>query len=340
MTSVLLDVEDLVKVFPLTRGTILRRTVGIVRAVEGVSFHIGERETVGLVGESGCGKSTVARCILRLIEPTSGKISFEDMDVTTSDKRALRRLRARIQIVFQDPYSSLNPRMTVSNLLAEPLEFHNLVATRRESAARVAELLELVGLPASAASRYPHSFSGGQRQRIGIARALAVNPKLLVLDEPVSALDVSIQAQILNLLRDLQSDLGISYLFIAHDLSLIRHLSHRVLVMYLGQIVESASSTALFEGGARHPYTQALLSSVPVPDPVKERARRRIRLRGDVPSALDPPPACRFHTRCFKAQQICSEEEPPLEPVAGADHCAACFYAQPMTTLDQAAENR
>jgi oligopeptide transport system ATP-binding protein len=328
VTADLLQVDDLVKVFPVTRGAVLRRTVGSARAVDGVSFSIREGETLGLVGESGSGKTTVARCILRLVEPTSGRIVFQGRDVSACGRTELRTFRRQVQIVFQDPYGSLNPRMSVSELIAEPLRFHGLVRGRRELGMRVAEVLELVGLSPDQARRYPHAFSGGQRQRIAIARALASNPKLVILDEPVSALDVSIRAQILNLLDDLQSELGLAYLFVAHDLSLVRHISDRVAVMYLGKIVETAGCDELFEA-PQHPYTQALLSAVPVPDPEKERLRGRLPVRGDVPSAIEPPRACRYHTRCFKAQAVCSEHEPPLEAVAGSDHRAACFFAEP-----------
>jgi oligopeptide/dipeptide ABC transporter ATP-binding protein len=324
----LLRVEDLVKFFPVTRGAILRRTVGLARAVDGVSFSIREGETLGLVGESGSGKTTVARCILRLVEPTSGRILFRGEDIAACDRRKLRSFRRRIQIVFQDPQSSLNPRMSVADLIGEPIRFHGLARGRREVRLRVRDLLELVGLAAEHANRYPHSFSGGQRQRIAIARALGAEPKLLILDEPVSALDVSIRAQILNLLEDLQSELGLSYLFVAHDLSLVRHIADRVAVMYLGKIVETADRDDLFEA-PQHPYTQALLSSVPLPDPEKERRRRRLPVHGEAPSVLDPPPACPYHTRCFKAQPVCSEQVPPLDPV-GPRHRAACFFAEPL----------
>lgn len=334
MSDELLRVENLVKFYPVTRGAILRRAVGVARAVEGVSFTLRRGETLGLVGESGCGKSTVARCILRLIEPTSGRILFEGEDLTSCDRKDLRRLRRKMQMVFQDPYGSLNPRFTVADLVAEPLLFHKLTSSEADTSRRVAELLELVGLAPEHATRYPHEFSGGQRQRIGIARALASEPKVLILDEPVSALDVSIRAQILNLLESLQRELGLSYLLIAHDLSLIRHVSHRVVVMYLGKVVEIADRQRLFEA-PQHPYTQALLSAVPLPDPRQERARRRIPLPGEVPSSIDPPAACSFHTRCFKAEQVCTQKEPPLAPVdddTGA-HRAACFFAEPMKVV-------
>jgi oligopeptide/dipeptide ABC transporter ATP-binding protein len=328
MTEELLRVEDLVKAFPVTRGAVLRRTVGLARAVDGISFSIREGETLGLVGESGSGKTTVARCLLRLVEPTSGRIEFRGENLVSCDRKALRRFRRQIQIVFQDPHGSLNPRMSVFDLIAEPLRFHGLARGRPALRRRVEELLELMGLAGEHGRRYPHAFSGGQRQRIAIARALASEPKLLILDEPVSALDVSIRAQILNLLEDLQGELGLSYLFIAHDLSLVRHICDRVCVMYLGKIVETADRDTLFEA-PQHPYTQALLSAVPLPDPRKERSRRRLPVRGEVPSALEPPPACRYHTRCFKAQPVCSEHEPPLETVGAGGHRAACFFAEP-----------
>jgi oligopeptide transport system ATP-binding protein len=328
VSAELLRVDHLVKHFPVTRGAILRRTVGVVHAVDDVSFTLAEGETLGLVGESGSGKSTVARCILRLVEPTSGRIVFRGQDVSSVSQKTMRTLRRNMQIVFQDPYASLNPRMSVEDLIAEPLRFHGLANGRRATRKRVGEVLELVGLSAEHARRYPHAFSGGQRQRIAIARALACEPKLLVLDEPVSALDVSIRGQILNLLEDLQGELGISYLFIAHDLSLVRHICARVCVMYLGKIVETGDREDLFEA-PQHPYTQALLSAVPLPDPVKERRRGRLPVRGEIPSPIEPPPACRYHTRCFKAQAVCSEREPPLEPVGPRDHHTACFFAEP-----------
>ena len=325
MTAALLEVSDLTKVFPIVRGGAVRRAVGAVRAVDGVSLQIAAGETLGLVGESGCGKSTLARCILRLVEPSSGSVRFDGRDVLACDRGALRRLRHEMQIVFQDPYGSLDPRMTVEQLIAEPLQVHGLAGDRRERRARVAELLHLVGLSPEHASRHPRAFSGGQRQRIAIARALATEPKLLVLDEPVSALDASTRAQILELLAELQQRLGVSYLLVAHDLSLVRSVSHRVAVMYLGRIVETASPEELFEAPA-HPYTQALLSAVPIPDPQRERRRRRIVLRGEVGTTLPTGQMCPFQPRCFRSEERCGVEFPTLEAVARSDHRAACFY--------------
>ncbi len=321
----LLHVEGLTKHFPVTRG-VLGRTVGYVRAVDGVSFDVARGETLGLVGESGSGKTTVGRSILRLIEPTAGHVTFDGVDVLDADARELRRLRRSMQIVFQDPYSSLNPRMRVIDLVGEALEVHGL-ARGPEIERRVGELLARVGLSPSAINRYPHEFSGGQRQRIGVARALALEPKLIVCDEPVSALDVSIQAQVVNLLKTLGRELGLSYLFIAHDLSVVRHLSHRVAVMYLGEIVELAPTERLFEAPA-HPYTRALLSAIPLPDPRRER--RRLVLSGDIPSPVDPPSGCRFHTRCPAVMERCKSERPPAyapEP----RHQVRCFHAEGVT---------
>jgi oligopeptide transport system ATP-binding protein len=322
----LLEVTGLTKHFPIRKG-LFSRVVGQVRAVDGVSFHVRKGETLGLVGESGCGKTTTGRCILRLIEPTSGSVRFEGQEVTTLGRDALRAMRRRIQIVFQDPYSSLNPRLTIGSMLAEPLEIHGL-AKGAKAHERIAELLTLVGLSPDHARRYPHEFSGGQRQRLGIARALAVEPQLLVLDEPVSALDVSIQAQIINLLQDLQKRIGLTYLFVAHDLSVVEHISDRVAVMYLGRIVEIADRDALYSD-PRHPYTKSLLSAVPVPDP--DRRSQRIVLKGDVPSPARPPSGCHFHPRCFLAEKVgglarCAAEDPALREVSPG-HWVACHFA-------------
>jgi oligopeptide transport system ATP-binding protein len=324
--DVLLSVRDLKKHFPIRSG-VLRRRVGSVYAVDGISFDVKRGETLGLVGESGCGKSTAARVILRLIEPTAGEALLDGHDVLHLKRGALHRARRDMQIIFQDPYASLNPRMRVQDIVEEPLVALHVEKDARARRTYVRDLLERVGLLPDHAERFPHEFSGGQRQRIGVARALAVKPKLIMCDEPVSALDVSIQAQIINLLDELQDDFGLTYVFIAHDLSVVKHVSDRVAVMYLGRIVETSDAQTLYRN-PQHPYTQALLSAVPVPDPNVERRRRRIVLEGDVPSPANPPSGCHFHPRCWKAKEICSVEYPPLERKSGSphDHLTACHF--------------
>jgi oligopeptide transport system ATP-binding protein len=317
----LLRVENLTKHFPIEKGIVIRKQVGAVRAVDGITFDIRHGETFGLVGESGCGKSTTGRTILRLYQPTDGKVFFNDIDVTSMPESDMRRFRPHMQMIFQDPYASLNPRMSVREIIGEPLLLHFSMKTE-DRAERVKELLELVGMNPRFAARYPHEFSGGQRQRIGIARALASAPEFIVCDEPISALDVSIQAQVVNLLQRLQETLGLTYLFIAHDLSMVRYISDRMAVMYVGKLVEISKSDDLYENPL-HPYTQALLSAIPIPDPVVEEQRQRIILKGDVPSPIDPPPGCRFNTRCPIAEDICSEVEPELRELA-MDHWVAC----------------
>ncbi len=336
MNDALLEVEDLSKHYPVKRGLIMAKTVGTVRAVDGVSFRVNRGETLALVGESGCGKSTTARLVLRLIEPTTGIVRFEGQDITAMSGAPLRALRRRMQIVFQDPFASLNPRMTVGDILEEPLVVHE-IGDNASRKARVQELLQLVGLAAYHAGRYPHEFSGGQRQRIGIARALAVEPALVVCDEPVSALDVSIQAQVVNLLKDLQTRLGLSYLFIAHDLAVVKHVADRVAVMYLGKIVEIATKEELFARPV-HPYTRTLLSAIPRPDPHRRTARQIP--GGDVPSPMNPPDGCRFNTRCPFVQDICRRDDPaltqPAVPGIGQGHLVACHFATSLPGADAA----
>jgi peptide/nickel transport system ATP-binding protein len=322
----LVEVENLRVWFPIRSGIVLDRHIGDIKAVDDVSFSISRGETLGLVGESGCGKTTVGRTILRLYEPTAGRVVFDGKDITTLSQNELRPLRRRMQMVFQDPYASLNPRHSVGRIVGEPLRVHGL-SGKKESPSRVRELLEIVGLPADAVTRYPHEFSGGQRQRIGLARSLALNPDFIVCDEPVSALDVSIQAQIINLLENLQADFELTYLFIAHDLAVVRHISDRIAVMYLGKIVEISAAAELYDDPL-HPYTISLLSAVPIPDPVVERERETILLAGDLPSPANPPPACRFHTRCPYVQPtLCKDEEPLLRRLA-PNHVVACHWAE------------
>jgi oligopeptide transport system ATP-binding protein len=320
--DVILEVKNLKKYFPIKRGIVFSKHVGDVKAVDGVSFYIRKGETLGLVGESGCGKSTVARTIIRLLDPTDGEIIFDGVDISKLPYSSLRRIRRDMQIIFQDPYSSLNPRMTVSEIIGEPLQVHKIVSSSKEREKRVQELLELVGLAPYHATRYPHEFSGGQRQRIGIARALALNPKFIVADEPTSALDVSIRSQIINLLQDLQKEFKLTYLFISHDLAVIRHICDRIAVMYLGKIVELSENEDLYTSPL-HPYTQALLSAIPIPDPELAEKRKKIVLTGDVPSPVNPPSGCRFHPRCPSAMDICSKIEPELKEIK-PNHFVAC----------------
>lgn len=330
-SETLIEVKDLKMYFPVTKGIVLRRKVGDVKAVDGLTFSIRKGETLGLVGESGCGKSTTGRALIQLYKPTTGEVIFHGTDLTKLAPEQMRQMRRKVQMIFQDPYASLNPRMTVGDIIAEPIVVHNLRKGKEAVRERVQELLKLVGLNPYFINRYPHEFSGGQRQRIGIARALAVEPEFVVCDEPVSALDVSIQAQILNLLEDLQNQLGLTYLFIAHGLAAVKHISDRVAVMYLGKIVEIAAGPQLYHAPT-HPYTQALLSAVPIPDPVLERTRARIILTGDVPSPLNPPSGCRFHTRCPIATEHCKQEEPELKDIGGG-HMVSCHRSSEAIAL-------
>src|SRR5215470_9050439 len=331
-SKTLIDVRDLKMYFPLTRGIILQRVVGYVRAVDGVSFSIERGQTLGLVGESGSGKTTIGRTIVRLYKPTAGQMLFEDKDLAKLDGEELRQTRRRVQMIFQDPFASLNPRYTIGSLIAEPMHIFK-VASSREIRERTVELLRVVGLRPEYIDRYPHEFSGGQRQRIAVARALSINPEFVIADEPVSALDVSIRAQVLNLLQRLQRQFDLTYLFISHDLSVVRHVADRIAVMYLGKIVELADRDELY-ATPKHPYTKALLSAVPIPDPRVERKRQRIILSGDLPSPINIPSGCRFHTRCPMAQQICREVEPAFEAKEGREHYAACHFSEFVTPVD------
>src|SRR5712691_3367164 len=328
-SKTLVDVRDLKMHFPLTQGVILQRTVGYVRAVDGVSFSIERGQTLGLVGESGSGKTTIGRTIVRLYKPTEGQILFEDQDLAKIKGEQLRQIRRRIQMVFQDPFASLNPRFTIGSLIAEPMHIYG-IGTSHEIRERTEELLKVVGLRSEYIDRYPHEFSGGQRQRIAVARALSINPEFVIADEPVSALDVSIRAQVLNLLQRLQNQFDLTYLFVSHDLSVVRHVADRIAVMYLGRIVELADRDELY-AAPKHPYTQALLSAIPIPDRSEEKKRQRIILAGDLPSPINIPSGCRFHTRCPMAQQICRELEPAFEAKEGREHYAACHFSEQVT---------
>ncbi|GAB3909514.1 ABC transporter ATP-binding protein [Microbispora bryophytorum] len=326
-TESILEVRDLVKHFPLTQGVVVKRQIGAIKAVDGVSFDLHRGETLGIVGESGCGKSTLAKLLMALERPTSGSVRVNGKDIAAAKGGELKRMRRNIQMVMQDPYTSLNPRMTVGDIVGEPFEIHSDVVPKGGRRRRVQELLEVVGLNPDHINRYPHQFSGGQRQRIGIARGLALQPEIIICDEPVSALDVSIQAQVMNLLERLQNEFDLAYIFIAHDLSVVRHISDRVAVMYLGKLVELGSDADIYDNPT-HPYTQALLSAVPVPDPEGRETRQRIILQGDPPSPANPPSGCHFRTRCWKAQDICAEQTPALEVRPGSDHPSACHFAE------------
>jgi oligopeptide transport system ATP-binding protein len=323
----ILQVQGLAKHFPLTQGIVFKKQVGSVKAVDGVTFDLHQGETLGLVGESGCGKSTLAKLLMVLERPTAGQVFYHGQDIYALPAKELRRLRRQIQIVLQDPYTSLNPRMTVGDIVGEPFEIHPDVAPKGDRRTKVQELLDVVGLNPEYINRYPHQFSGGQRQRIGIARGLALRPEVIICDEPVSALDVSVQAQVMNLLEDLQDEFGLSYIFIAHDLSVVRHIADRVAVMYLGKVAEVGTDTEIYDHPT-HPYTQALLSAVPVPDPALRGRRDQIVLEGDVPSPANPPSGCRFRTRCWKAQDVCAEHDPELTTRSGSGHPSACHFAE------------
>jgi oligopeptide transport system ATP-binding protein len=324
--NILIKVRALTMYFPIYKGTIFRKKIGDLKAVDGVSFHISSGETLGMVGESGCGKTTTGRAILQLDRPTSGEVLFEERDITRLNKQELRPLRREMQMIFQDPFGSLDPRMTARDVIGEPLLIHNMTKSKAEYREQVDYLLETVGLNPSMAERYPHEFSGGQRQRMGIARALSVRPRFIVCDEPVSALDVSIQAQIINLLEELQEEFSLTYLFIGHDLAVVRHISDRIAVMYLGDIVEIASRRDLYHN-PQHPYTKALLAAVPIPDPAVEAEREYVMIKGEVPSPLNPPSGCKFHPRCPRAKNICWEEPPLLGQAIGGEHWVACHFA-------------
>jgi oligopeptide/dipeptide ABC transporter ATP-binding protein len=332
----LLDVRDLTMHFPLTQGILFQRVVGYVRAVDGVSFSIERGQTLGLVGESGSGKTTIGRTLVRLYKPTSGQMLFGDQDLAQLTGEDLRQLRRRVQMIFQDPFASLNPRYTIGSLIAEPMHIYR-VASREEIRERTVELLKVVGLRPEYIDRYPHEFSGGQRQRIAVARALSINPEFVIADEPVSALDVSIRAQVLNLLQRLQRQFNLTYLFVSHDLSVVRHVADRIAVMYLGKIVELADRDELYQS-PKHPYTKALLSAIPIPDPQVEKRRQRIILSGDLPSPINIPRGCRFHTRCPMAQEICREVEPTFERKAGHEHYAACHFSEQVTPPEERQE--
>src|SRR5947209_6987275 len=330
-SKTLVDIRDLKMHFPLTRGIIFQRVVGHVRAVDGVSFTIERGATLGLVGESGSGKTTIGRTIIRLYKPTTGQILFENQDLAAMHGEQLRQVRQRAQMIFQDPYASLNPRYTIGSLISEPMHIYNM-GSSKEIREKTVELLRVVGLRPEYIDRYPHEFSGGQRQRIAVARALSINPEFVIADEPVSALDVSVRAQVLNLLQRLQEQFNLTYLFVSHDLSVVRHVADRIAVMYLGKIVELSDRDELY-AAPKHPYTKALLSAIPIPDPQIEKHRKRIILSGDLPSPINVPSGCRFHTRCPMAQQICREVEPAFEKKEGRDHYAACHFAEKVTPL-------